>query len=343
MMTQVQGALVDSPVVRGNCAASARRFGQASLGLAGAAALLAGWWPLQVAVLSVFLFAGPHNWLEIRYFLSRLPARWGKLRGYFLLAGAGIFGLTAAQTLLSWLSGRWHGDGWAGWLAFALWNSLLVLWIAALMHLRSRQNPRRDWFWVWPAAIALLTIAWALPRAWALGLIAMHPLIGLWILDRELRRSRPELRRAYHACLACLPVLLLLLCWRLAARPSLPGEDVLTAQITRQAGAELLPGVSSHLLVAVHGFMEIVHYGVWVLAIPLVGLRTAPWRLQAIPLARRTPAWRKAVGALLAVGVGLVLLLWACFLADYATTWNIYFTVSLLHVLAEFPFLLRAL
>jgi hypothetical protein len=343
MMTLGQGAGLDSPNLRGDSPASVRRFGLATLGLAGAAALLAGWRPLAFAVVTVFLFAGPHNWLEIRYFLSRLPGRWGKLRGYFLLAGAGIFGLTAAQAALPWLVDRWHGYTWVCWLASGLWNSLLVLWIAALMHLRSRQNPRRDWFWAWPAAIALLTITWALPQAWALGLIAVHPLIALWILDRELRRSRPELRRAYHACLACLPVLLLLLCWHLAARPSLPGEDVLTVQITRQAGAELLPGVSSHLLVAVHSFLEMIHYGVWVLAIPLVGLRTAPWRLQAIPLARRTPTWRKAGGALLAAGVGLVLLLWACFLADYATTWNIYFTVSLLRVLAEFPFLLRAL
>ena len=38
-----------------------------------------------------------------------------------------------------------------------------------------------------------------------------------------------------------------------------------------------------------------------------------------------------------------VLLLWGCFLADYPTTRDVYFTVALLHVLAEVPFLLRAL
>ena len=39
----------------------------------------------------------------------------------------------------------------------------------------------------------------------------------------------------------------------------------------------------------------------------------------------------------------VVLLLWGCFLADYPLTRDVYFTVALLHVLAEVPFLLRAL
>ena len=37
----------------------------------------------------------------------------------------------------------------------------------------------------------------------------------------------------------------------------------------------------------------------------------------------------------------MVLLLWACFLVDYPTTRDVYFTVAMLHVLAEAPFLLR--
>jgi hypothetical protein len=86
-----------------------------------------------------------------------------------------------------------------------------------------------------------------------------------------------------------------------------------------------------------------LHYGVWVVAIPLVGLRAAPWRLTGVPLARRSPAWRGVVVGILAAGAVVVLVLWAAFLADYPTTRDIYFTVALLHVLAEVPFLLRAL
>src|SRR5690242_12173640 len=69
-------------------------FGVVTLLLAAASAFLAGWAPLGFSIVTVFLFAGPHNWIEARYFLSRLPARWGKLRVYFGLAFAGIFGLT---------------------------------------------------------------------------------------------------------------------------------------------------------------------------------------------------------------------------------------------------------
>src|SRR5256714_11103056 len=75
-------------------------FALAAVGLAVAAALLAGWAPIQFSIVTVFLFAGPHNWLEARYFLTRLPARWGRLRGFFLLSFAGIIGLTVAYATL---------------------------------------------------------------------------------------------------------------------------------------------------------------------------------------------------------------------------------------------------
>src|SRR6516225_9757253 len=81
---------------RAGTTASAAGFTCAALAVAGAAALLAGWTPVTFSIVTVFLFAGPHNWLEFRYFLTRMPARWGRLRGFFLLAFAGMVGLTAA-------------------------------------------------------------------------------------------------------------------------------------------------------------------------------------------------------------------------------------------------------
>jgi hypothetical protein len=337
-----QPLVVHGCVWRREDPAAARGFALAALCLAIGAALLAGWLPLGFSIVTVFLFAGPHNWIEARYFLSRLPARWGKLRGYFLLGFAGVFLLTAAFAALPWLSQAWAWGDSGRFLAAATWNSVLIAWVATLARIRSRQNPRRDWSWTLPVALALLGVAWIAPLVWGLCLIALHPVMALWILDRELRRSHPELRGAYHRCLACLPVLVLLLGWGLADRPGLPEDDVLTRQITRQAGANLLHGVSSHAVVAIHSFLEMIHYGVWLAAVPLFGLGTAPWRVHSIPLARRAPGWRVAVRGLLAAGLVAVLLLWACFLADYPATWDIYFTVSLLHVLAEFPFLLRA-
>src|SRR5262249_8352270 len=150
------------------------------------AALLAGWAPLGFSIVTVFLFAGPHNWIELRYFMARMPGRLGKLRGFFFLGFAGVFGLTAAFAGLPWLGQTlaWeHGD----WLtAIAVWNTMLLVWIGVLIQLRSRQRPRRDWFWTLPVICFLLALNWLAPLTWDLGLVYLHPLVALWILDREL-------------------------------------------------------------------------------------------------------------------------------------------------------------
>jgi hypothetical protein len=338
-------AVLPASVARPADAASGRLLVPAALALAGAAALLAGWLPITFSIVTVFLFAGPHNWIEFRYFLTRVPPRWGKLRGYFLFAFGGVLALTAAFVGMRWLAPPWGWDG-AGLLTLAaVWNTLLVAWVVVLIQLRSRQNPRRDWSWAVPVGLALVALAWLWPRLWGLGLVYLHPLMALWILDRELRRTRPAWRPAYHACLLCLPLLIGVLWWRLAGAAPLPGEenDPLTLRITWHAGGGLLRGVPTHLLVATHTFLEMIHYGVWLVAIPLVGIRAAPWRLHAVPMARRSWGWRAGLGAALAASACVVLLLWACFLVDYAVTRDVYFTVALLHVLAEVPFLLRAL
>jgi hypothetical protein len=335
-------ARLDCPTGRGTLATPAG-FVCAALAVAVASAALAGWAPLRFSIVTVFLFAGPHNWLEFRYFLTRLPARWGRLRTFFLLGFAGIFGLTAAFAVLWWAAEHdaLTEDSWE--LGYACLNTALVLWIALLVHLRSKQNPRREWGWIWPVAFLLIAVAWLVPPGWGLALVYLHPLMAFWLLDRELRRSRPEWRPAFHLCLACLPLFLAALWWRLADAPSLAGDDELTRRITYHAGAGVLTGISSHLLVATHTFLEMLHYGVWIVAIPLIGLRAAPWRLQTVPLARRSTAWRRGVVAFLAVSLVIVLVLWASFLVDYTTTRNVYFTVAMAHVFAEVPFLLRAL
>jgi hypothetical protein len=322
---------------------SALGFSACALGLATAAAALAGWAPLQFSIVTVFLFAGPHNWLEFRYFLTRLPARWGRLRNFFLLAFAGMIGLTVIFVTLYYLAevGTIDFSTWT--TAFALWDTVLLLWIAVLVELRSRQNPRREWGWIWPVCFLMLAVVWSYPLLWALAVVYLHPLMAFWLLDRELRRSRPQWRPAFHACLMCLPLFLGVLWWRLATAPPLPGDQELYQRITGHAGADILPGVSSHLLVATHTFLEMLHYGVWIVAIPLIGLGSAPWQLQRVPLARRGGAWRVGVSIFLVAGLAVVLVLWGCFLADYTTTRNVYFTVAVFHVLAEVPFLLRSL
>lgn len=305
------------------------------------ACLLAGWLPIGFSIATVFLFAGPHNWLEARYFMSRMPARWGILRSFFLLGIAGVVSLTAAFATLPWLAVQvgWSDDAWQ--TALACWNTLLVVWIVALVQLRSQQNPPFDARWSIPAGCGLVSAAWLWPMEWGLLLVYLHPLVALWFLDRELGRQRSSWQATYRGCLACLPLFLAALWWRLADSPSLPGNDALTMRISAHAGAELLSGVSSHLLVATHTFLESLHYAIWIVAIPLVSFRTMPWRIDTVPLARRSLTWRRALMAILAVGATVSLVLWAGFVANYPLTRDIYFTVAMLHVLAEIPFLLR--
>ena len=180
------------------------------------------------------------------------------------------------------------------------------------------------------------------PFHWMLGLVYIHPLIALWILDREIRRTRPEYRRTYHLCLTALPVCLGLMWWQLAA-PNLPGEDILSMQITFHAGSTYLSKISSHCLVATHTFLEAVHYGVWLIAIPWLGAKTSLWNVPAMPLGRRSLTWTRVLQLFLLFSAVSVIALWFCFYANYPITRDVYFTLAMVHVLAEVPFLLRAL
>lgn len=317
------------------------RFGATLASIIVLAAIMAGCLPLGVSILAVFLFAGPHNWIEARYFLGRLPGRWGRLRAFFLTGLAGVVLLTggfAALPLLAGL-GQWTNEGWLA--GIAVWNTVLVMWVAALIDMRRRTNPRRDWPWVWPAAFLLIGASWLNPAGWDLALVYLHPLMALWILDRELLRIRPELRRAYHLALSGIPFCLVGLWVALSAAPHLPEEDALALRIAQHAGADLLRGISSHFLVAAHAFLEFIHYAVWLWAIPCWG--TGNRIIQDMPLVRRWSFGAKGVRVFLAMGLVMVLVLWLGFLLDYPTTRDIYFTVALFHVLAEVPFLLRAL
>lgn len=306
-------------------------------------AALASWLPLQLSIASVFLFAGPHNWFEARYFLMRLPARFGRSRNFFSVAFAGIFILTVAYVSLPLLyyTNVWSGSNWPA--AMATWNTLLLLWLGALVLMRGQQNSRRDWFWALPITFALCALNWLAPDLFSLAIVYLHPLVALWFLDRHLKRTRPEWLRAYHRCLILLPFLIVGMLWQLARTSSLSDDNGLFWRITQHAGAELLPNVSSHLLVSMHVFLEILHYGVWIVALPLIGATGAVWSVKTIPLARHRRGWPKLIGAVLVCGLFLVALLWIGFSANYAVSRDVYFAVAIAHVLAEAPFLLRML
>jgi hypothetical protein len=337
---------------------SIRVFASILLACALLSAVLASWLPLQFSVVTVFLFAGPHNWFELRYFLMRLPVRFGRSRNFFLVAFAGIGFLTLTYISLPVLYsfGLWTGEAWS--TILASWNTLLLLWLGVLVWLRGRQKLRRDWSWAFAAALGLISLNWLQPEFFSLTIVYLHPLVALWFLDRHLRRTRPAWLGAYHRCLCLLPVLLAGMVWQSAQTPALSDDNGLFWRITQHAGAQLLPNVSNHLLVSVHVFLEMLHYGVWLIALPLIAPLAKPaigrltpatrergriWDIKTVPLGRHPRGFPKLVATALAFSVFLVAILWVGFSVDYATTRDVYFTVAIAHVLAEAPFLLKML
>ena len=308
-------------------------------------ALLASWLPLQFSIVTVFLFAGPHNWFELRYFLMRLPARFGRSRSFFLVAFAGIGALTLAYASLPLLYyvNVWSGANWP--TAIAIWNSLLLLWIAALVWMRGRQRRARDWFWAFPVAFALSSLNWLAPELFSLAIVYLHPLVALWFLDRHLSRNRREWLRPYRRCLCLLPFVLVFIAWQSGRMAPLVNDNGLAWRVTQHAGAQLLPNVSSQVLVSLHVFLEMLHYCVWLIALPLIAplnkSRGTIWDLKTIPVARHRHGFPRLVAGLLIVGLFVVVVLWLGFSTNYGLTRDVYFTVAIAHVLAEAPFLLR--
>ncbi len=137
---------------------SPKIFATILIGSAIVSAAMASWLPLQMSIATVFLFAGPHNWFEARYFLMRLPARFGRSRNFFVVAFAGIGLLTVAYVSLPALyyANVWSGANYPN--AIAAWNTAMVLWIGALVLMRARQKSNRDWFWVLPIAFGLCAV-----------------------------------------------------------------------------------------------------------------------------------------------------------------------------------------
>jgi len=307
------------------------------------AAAFASWLPLQVSILTVFLFAGPHNWFELRYFLMRLPVRFGRSRHFFVAAfvGLGVLTLTYVSLPFVYNSAPWSEEAWS--TIIASWNSALLVWLGLLIWLRRKQKARANWSWTIPVGLALCSLNWLGPDFFSLALVYVHPLVALWFLDRHLRRTRPAWSRAYRRCLCLLPIVLVGMIWQLSQVPSLADDNGLFWRITQHSGAEILPQVSSHMLVSVHLFLEMLHYGVWIVALPLIGRMASArfWEVQTVPIARHPKGFPRIVAGLLVAAVAAVVVLWFGFSIDYTTTRDVYFTVAIAHVLAEAPFLLR--
>ena len=322
---------------------SAHIFVGAFVAACSVAAALIGSFPLTASIATIFVFAGAHNVMEFRYFAARMPLRWGKSRLFYSVGIGGVIVLTCAYLTLYFASGNWLWSE-IGWPIFAAsWNTAFILWLGLLFYLRGKQRPKSDWAWAFPAAFLLAALAWVVPQYWSLSLVYLHPLVAMWFLERQIRRTKPEWLRAYHFCLALIPIFLAALWLTLSNQPNLSEETGLFWRISQHAGSEILPGISSHFLVATHVFLETIHYFVWILLIPLVDWRAVPWKLERISLRLSKNGYPKLVLAVFAVSIVLVIALWFGFAADYATTRDIYFAIAIAHVLAELPFLIKML
>lgn len=313
------------------------------LSFCAAAAFLIGWFPIQLSIISVFLFAGLHNAFEFRYFAARMPVRWGKSKTYYSVGIGGVLILTATYLMLyfgigDWL---WNAKAWAK--LSAIWNTILIFWVGTLFYLRGQQKPKTDWSEAIAVALLVAALAWFAPQYWSIGLIYLHPLIALWFLERQIRRTKKEWLGAYHFCLATIPVFLLIFWLALSGKAQLSEETGLFQRITSQAGAGVFPGISSHLLVATHVFLETIHYSVWILIIPLVDRRAIPWKIREIPLFSSKQGYPKLILSMLVFSIVLITALWIGFANDYVLTRDFYFAFAMGHVLAEFPFLIKML
>ena len=307
------------------------------------AAAAIGSFPLAASIATIFVFAGIHNFMEFRYFAARMPLRWGRSLTFYMVGIGGVVVLAASYIALYFAGGNWLWslDTWT--VLIAMWNTAFVLWLAVLFFLRGKQRPRSNWSWAFAIAFLIAAVAWIAPQYWSLSLVYLHPFIAMWFLERQIRRTKPEWLRAYHFCLASIPVFLVVLWGAVAGRPNLSEETNLFWRISQHAGSQILPGISSHLLVATHVFLESIHYFVWILLIPLVDWRAIPWRLSEIPLFAKKGGFPKVVATVMALSLLFVVLLWFGFAVDYTATRDLYFAFAMAHVLAEFPFLIKML
>ncbi|HEY9776298.1 MAG TPA: hypothetical protein V6C81_21230 [Planktothrix sp.] len=306
-------------------------------------AILAGYTPIWFTLLTVCAFGAPHHWTELRYFMSRLPSRFGPLQGFFATAFSGALVLWVFEVILTRLYVQDvlpPAIAKVGLLAF---NQTLIFWMLGLSVLRykSKSNKVSSLLLANSPYAALATLANLLSApGFSLAITYMHPLLGLWILERELRRTRKSWLRGYHWSLLSIPVALAALIWVLHgsgdAHPSGQLAGMLNGNVI---GSKLFSNASTTMLLAIFGFLQMVHYGVWVIGIPIANQSWKRWNLDRIPVLTTKPSLRPFLLAAIGLSLSATLFFWFGFCIDYNTVNEIYIAVSMLHVLAEIPFI----
>jgi hypothetical protein len=247
--------------------------------------------------------------MEARYFLSRMPAAWAHRKAFFPGAISGIAVL-----------GMWFAIG----PVSAWWHTLLAIWIILMMRLAGREIGA-----ALPLAFFWMALAWIAPGAAGLVLVYAHPLVALCFLYRLIARKMPQALNFFRLILGALPVL--------ACAVMMTANRSASLNSTTTINLSSLPAVPS--LIALHVFLELLHYGVWIGALPVLGLASSPWRFTSIPLVRHRAGWPRAVRTVLLAGAIAVAFLGVGFAINYDAARRLYFSVAIFHVLAEVPML----
>lgn len=111
---------------------SARVFAFAFLAFCALTAALVGSFPLQLSIITIFLFAGVHNFMEFRYFVARMPLVWGKSKTFYAVGIGGVIMLAGGYLLIYFLYDNWLWSLTNVQVLVAAWNTLLVLWLGLL-------------------------------------------------------------------------------------------------------------------------------------------------------------------------------------------------------------------
>ena len=195
-------------------------------------------WPagyrLGFSIVTVFLFAGPHNWYGVPLFSSRMPRSLGAqgiLPARNWRSGGTRRPLAGASVLGGY--GDWSAEAWQVFSASGIrfcspgWPRSFCSQGAKRKRLyldfRRRACPGRDGV--------------DLPFPVGHGARLSAPLVALGFLQRKPGGTdRPGCPPIY-VVLATLPLFLGGLWWQLASRPDLPGEDAFWLRITNMREA----------------------------------------------------------------------------------------------------------
>ena len=197
---------------------TAQIFAFVFLSCAALAATLIGAFPLQLSIITIFLFAGAHNFFEFRYFAARMPVRWGKSKFYYSFGIGGVIVLTAAYLAIYFAFDNWLWSLTDFPTLVSVWNTAFVLWVGALIYRHGRQKPRADYGWIFAPAFLLCAFVWLAPQYFSLSLVYLHPFVAMYFLERQMRRTKKDWLGAYRLCLLTIPVFSFNFIFRLCRR-----------------------------------------------------------------------------------------------------------------------------